>query len=237
MQEKSWTFEVGGLWFNGTTCLMVILTCVIVFSLVFVCTRNMALKPKGKQNAIEWVVDFVRGILSSNLASKEVSDFHLLGFTLFLFVFVANMLGLVTKIVVGDTSYWKSPTADPLVTLTLALLVIILTNFFSVKKFGLKGYFVNSYLKPVGFLAPVKILEEFTNVLTLGLRLYGNLFVGEILLGLIAGMGISKLWMFSFAVVLEMIWQAFSIFIGGIQSYVFVTLAMVYLAHKLEVEE
>ena len=47
---------------------------------------------------------------------------------------------------------------------------------------------INSYLKPVGFLLPLKIIEEFTNVITLGLRLYGNIFAGEVLLGLIANM-------------------------------------------------
>ena len=43
------------------------------------------------------------------------------------------------------------------------------------KRFGFKGYLVNSYLRPVGFLLPVKLMEEFTNLLTLGLRLYGNI--------------------------------------------------------------
>ena len=84
-----------------------------------------------------------------------------------------------------DLSVWKSPT-DPIVTLTLAMMMIVLTHFFGMKRFGFKGYLVNSYLRPVGFLLPVKLMEEFTNLLTLGLRLYGNIFAGEVLLGLIA---------------------------------------------------
>ena len=177
MEEKKLLFNIGPIWFDGTIVLMVLLTCIIVFAFVYACTRNMKLRPKGKQTVIEWLVDFIRGIITDNLPRKEVSNFHLMAFTLFMFVLVSNILGLVTKIVVGDDlSVWKSPTADPIVTLTLAMMMIVLTHFFGMKRFGFKGYLVNSYLRPVGFLLPVKLMEEFTNLLTLGLRLYGNIF-------------------------------------------------------------
>ena len=169
MEEKKLLFNIGPIWFDGTIVLMVLLTCIIVFAFVYACTRNMKLRPKGKQTVIEWLVDFIRGIITDNLPRKEVSNFHLMAFTLFMFVLVSNILGLVTKIVVGDDlSVWKSPTADPIVTLTLAMMMIVLTHFFGMKRFGFKGYLVNSYLRPVGFLLPVKLMEEFTNLLTLG---------------------------------------------------------------------
>lgn len=239
MEETSLTFKFMGIWFDGTVCLMVVLTCLIVYGIVFFCTRNLALKPKGKQNAIEWIIDFVRNIISDNMPSKEVTNLHLLGFTLFLFVFVANMIGLVTKIVLpGDITLWKSPTADPYVTLTLAFIVILLSNFLGTERFGFVGYIKNSYFKPVAFLMPVKVLEEFTNVITLGLRLYGNIYAGEVLLTLIADMFNHLGWLsLPLAIPLEMIWIAFSLFIGAIQAYVFVTLAMVYISHKIEAEE
>ena len=84
---------------------------------------------------------------------------------------------------------------------------------------------------------PLKIIEEFTNVITLGLRLYGNIFAGEVLLGLIANMFISLGW-WSLPIVmpLEMIWIGFSLFIGAIQAYVFVTLTMVFMSHKTVAE-
>lgn len=238
MEEKTARFNIGPIWFDKTICLMVLLSCVIVFAFVYFCTRNLQMKPKGKQNVIEWVIDFVRNIITDNLPSKELTNFHLLSFTMFLFVLVANIIGLVTKIVIGDYSYWKSPTADPIVTLTLAFIMILLTHLFSVRRFGLKGYFVNSFMKPVGFLLPIKLMEEFTNLLTLGLRLYGNIFAGEVLLGLIASIvSATGLWAIPIAIPLEMIWLAFSLFIGSIQAFIFVTLSMVYMAHKIEVEE
>lgn len=218
--------------------MMTIISCIIVFLVVFICSRNLQMKPKGKQNFIEWVIDFVRGIVADNLPGSQVNNFHLLGVTMFLFVFVANEIGLVTKIVTtDDITLWKSPTADPFVTLTLALMVISLTHFFGIKSLGFKNYLINSYLKPVGFLLPLKIIEEFTNVITLGLRLYGNIFAGEVLLGLIANMFISLGW-WSLPIVmpLEMIWIGFSLFIGAIQAYVFVTLTMVFMSHKIVAE-
>jgi len=231
-------FHIGPIWFDGTVAMMTIISCIIVFLVVFICTRNLQMKPKGKQNFIEWVIDFVRGIVADNLPGSQVNNFHLLGVTMFLFVFVANEIGLVTKIVTtDDITLWKSPTADPFVTLTLALIVISLTHFFGIKSLGFKNYLINSYLKPVGFLLPLKIIEEFTNVITLGLRLYGNIFAGEVLLGLIANMFISLGW-WSLPIVmpLEMIWIGFSLFIGAIQAYVFVTLTMVFMSHKIVAE-
>lgn len=239
MEEKPFaTFRIGPIWFDGTLTLMVLLTTVIVFTLVFVCTRNLKMKPTGKQNFIEWVIDFVKGIVGDNIPSKEISNFHLLSFAMFLFVFVANEIGLVTKIVTRhEVTYWKSPTADPLVALTLALTMLLLTHFFGVKKFGFKGFLVNSYLKPVSFLLPIKIIEEFTNVLTLGLRLYGNIYAGEVLLTLIAQLMNTVGWVsLPIVIPLEMIWIGFSLFIGAIQAYVFVTLSMVYMSHKTEAE-
>ena len=231
-------FHIGPIWFDGTVAMMTIISCIIVFLVVFICTRNLQMKPKGKQNFIEWVIDFVRGIVADNIPGSQVNNFHLLGVTMFLFVFVANEIGLVTKIVTADdVSLWKSPTADPFVTLTLALMVISLTHFFGIKTLGFKNFMINSYLKPVGFLLPLKIIEEFTNVITLGLRLYGNIFAGEVLLGLIANMFTSLgWWSLPIAMPLEMIWIGFSLFIGAIQAYVFVTLTMVFMSHKIVTE-
>lgn len=196
------------------------------------------MRPTSKsQLAIEYLVDFIRNMISSSLHWKIGQQFHLLGFTLFLFVWVANMLGLVFILNIDGHSYWKSPTASPIVTLGLALMVILLTHYFGIKENGFKEYFMNSYIRPVAPLMPIKLLEEFTNTLTLALRLYGNIYAGEILLGLIASLANSYgLLTWVVGIPLQMVWQGFSIFIGSIQAFVFTTLTMVYLAHKIEAE-
>jgi len=118
----------------------------------------------------------------------------------------------------------------------LALLVLTLSHYLGTEKMGLGGYIKNSFFTPAG-LFPIKLMEEFTNVITLGLRLYGNIFAGEVLLSLIASVVTSTGWItLPLVIPLEMIWIAFSLFIGSIQAFVFTTLSMVYISHKIEVE-
>lgn len=227
-----------GLGFSLNIIISVLVTCIVVFLFSFIATRKLAVRPTSKgQLAIEYLADFIRNMISSSLHWKVGQQFHLLGFTLFLFVWVANMLGLVFILNIDGHSYWKSPTASPIVTLGLALMVILLTHYFGIKENGFKEYFLNSYIRPVAPLMPIKLLEEFTNTLTLALRLYGNIYAGEILLGLIASLANSYgLLTWVVGIPLQMVWQGFSIFIGSIQAFVFTTLTMVYLAHKIEAE-
>lgn len=238
LEHEALVVELYGLKFDVTTTLVTVVTCLIVFFVVYFCTRRLTLKPTGKQNFIEWVIDFVNNIVSTSIPGKKGDRFRLLALTLFLFVFVSNMLGLPLMLVIDGVQWWKSPTADPIVTLSLAMMVILMSHFFGVQEQGFKNYVLNSYVRPVPFLLPIKILEEFTNTLTLALRLYGNIFAGEILIGLIAGFANSfgaVTWIIG--IPLEMAWQAFSVFIGSIQAFVFTTLSMVYISHKIGHEE
>ncbi len=88
----------------------------------------------------------------------------------------------------------------------------------------------------MSFMLPLKIIEEFANTLTLGLRLYGNIYAGEILLGLLATLAGSSILGFFGAIIPMMAWQGFSIFIGFIQAFIFTMLTMVYLSHKVSVD-
>lgn len=238
MESESKIIEFLGLHFSVTNMFVTVAACLIVFLVAFIFTRNLKIKPTGKQNAIEWVFDFVGNIVSSAMPERVGSRFKLLGFTLFLFIFVSNQIGLMFVLDMDGYQVWKSPTADPIVTLSLAFMVILLTNFFGVQEQGFKKYFVNSFIRPVPFLLPIKLLEEFTNTLTLALRLFGNIYAGEILLGLIAQLANSygaATWIVGLP--LGIVWQGFSIFIGSIQAFVFTTLTMVYISHKIEGEE
>lgn len=130
---------------------------------------------------MEWIVDFVRNIIGSTMDLKTGANFLALGVTLLMYIFVSNMLGLPFSVTVGHELWWKSPTADPAITLTLAVMVVSLTHYYGVKMKGLKEY-SKDYLRPVPLMFPMKIIEEFANTLTLGLRLYGNIFAGKFFL-------------------------------------------------------
>ena len=224
------------LTFNLSTVLTLLVTAAIVFLIAFVSTRRLALKPTGMQNFMEWIMDFVKNIIKSNMDWKTGGRFHILGITLIMFIAVSNLLGLpMGGIAYGSDLWWKSPTADPVVTMTLASMVLVLTHYYGVKMQGTGGY-AKTFVQPMSFMFPLKVIEEFANTLTLGLRLYGNIYAGEILLGLLGRLAGATLLGFVGAIVPMMAWLGFSIFIGFIQAFIFVMLTMVYMAHKVSAD-
>ncbi|MFD2446776.1 F0F1 ATP synthase subunit A [Bacillus sp. CGMCC 1.16607] len=224
--------EFMGLTFNLANVMMITIASVIVFIIAVLSTRRLAMKPTGIQNFFEWVMDFVKGIVNSTMDWKTGGRFHILGITLLMYIFVSNMLGLPFSITVGHELWWKSPTADPAITLTLAVMVVGLSHFYAIKLKGAKEY-GKDFFRPMWFMFPLKIIEEFANTLTLGLRLYGNIFAGEILLGLLAGSLATGVGGHLAAALPMLVWQGFSIFVGAIQAFIFTMLTMVYLAHKV----
>jgi F-type H+-transporting ATPase subunit a len=226
------TTEFLGLTFNLANILMITVTSVIVFIIAVLATRNLSMKPTGMQNFLEWVMDFVKNIIKSNMDWETGGRFHVLGLTLIMYIFVANMLGLPFSVVIDGNLWWKSPTADPVVTLTLATMVVALSHYYGIKLHGF-GHYAKGFITPMWFLFPLKIIEEFANTLTLGLRLYGNIFAGEILLGLLAGGLATGVGGTIAAIIPTIAWQGFSIFVGAIQAFIFTMLTMVYMAHKV----
>ncbi|MED0656361.1 F0F1 ATP synthase subunit A [Anoxybacillus ayderensis] len=232
MHHEAPLYTLFGLTFNLSNVLMITVTSVIVFVIAVLATRNLAMKPTGMQNFLEWVMDFVKGIIKSNMDWQTGGRFQILGVTLIMYIFVANMLGLPFAVIIDDKLWWKSPTADPVITLTLATMVVGLSHYYGIKMKGLKGY-AHGFVSPMPFLFPLKVIEEFANTLTLGLRLYGNIFAGEILLGLLAGSLATGVAGTMLAIIPTIVWQGFSIFVGAIQAFIFTMLTMVYMSHKV----
>jgi F-type H+-transporting ATPase subunit a len=224
--------DILGLNFNLANMLMITIASAIVFIIAVLSTRKLAMKPTGIQNFMEWVMDFVKGIINSTMDWKDGGRFHVLGITLMMYVFVANMLGLPFSVVYDGVLWWKSPTADPVITMTLAVMVVGLSHYYGVKLKGTAEY-GKEFLKPFWFMLPIKIIEEFANTLTLGLRLYGNIYAGEILLSLLAAGLATGVGGHLAAIVPMLAWQGFSLFVGAIQAFIFTMLTMVYLSHKV----
>lgn len=222
-----------GLNFNLSNVLMITVASAVVFIIALLSTRRLAMKPTGMQNFFEWIMDFVKNIINSTMDWKTGGRFHILGLTLIMYIFVSNMLGLPFAITYDHTLWWKSPTADPVITLTLAAMVVGLSHYYGVKLKGV-GEYGRDFIRPMPFLFPLKIIEEFANTLTLGLRLYGNIYAGEILLTLLVG-GLAHAGVGGMlaAIIPTLVWQGFSIFVGSIQAFIFCMLTMVYMAHKV----
>ncbi|MFQ3546617.1 F0F1 ATP synthase subunit A [Halobacillus rhizosphaerae] len=228
-------FGISWLDFNLANVLMMLVASVIVFVISVAATRGLQRRPRGFQNFMEWLIDFIKGIIGSNMDWQVGRMFLPLGLTLFTYIFVANMLGVVTIWAPHGTLWWKSPTSDPGITLTLAVMVVVLTHYYGLKLKGPSEY-GKDFVRPLPFLLPFKIIEEFSNTLTLGLRLYGNIYAGEILLGLLAGLATSSVVGFMGGVIPLLAWQAFSTFVGFIQAFIFTMLTMVYMSHKVSAD-
>jgi F-type H+-transporting ATPase subunit a len=227
------TTDFLGLTFNLANVLMITVATAIVFIIALLSTRRLALKPTGMQNFFEWVMDFVKGIIKSNMDWKTGGRFHILGLTIIMYIFVSNMLGLPFSVVYDGELWWKSPTADPAITMTLAVMVVVLSHFYGIRLKGF-GEYGKDFFKPMWWLFPLKIIEEFANTLTLGLRLYGNIYAGEILLALLAGLAVNGGFGGTIGAIAPMLaWQGFSVFVGSIQAFIFCMLTMVYMAHKV----
>lgn len=225
-------FGISWLDFNLANVFMIAVCSAIVFFFSVWASRKLQMKPTGMQNFMEWAVDFVKGIIGDTMDWKTGKVFLPLGLTLITYILVSNLVGVATVGVVGHDLWWKSPTADATLTLTLSAMVIVLTHFYGIKMQGVKGY-LKGYVSPMPVMLPFKIIEEFTNTLTLGLRLFGNIYAGEVLLGLLVGLAMSGPFGLLGSALPMMAWQGFSLFIGAIQAFIFTMLTMVYMSHKV----
>lgn len=121
--------------------------------------------------------------------------------------------------------WWKSPTADASVTMGLALMIFVLVHYLGMTR-NTKAYFKH-YFKPYIIFFPINLIEQLSKLLTHGMRLFGNIYAGEVLISVLVGAG----W---FGIPGLVVWQGFSIFVGVIQAFVFMILTMVYLSQSLE---
>ena len=135
------------------------------------------------------------------------------------------------------------PSTDPNVTMSMAFSVFILILYYSIKQKGLGGFIkeLTSHPLPGKAAIPVNLLLELVNLIakpiSLGLRLFGNMYAGEMIFILIAlmfgaGLGIALL-----GGILHWVWAVFHILIITLQAFIFSVLTIVYLAQAYEVDE
>lgn len=236
MDSKPIVFRIFELDVTFSIVLSTIITSLCVLGVAYMTTRRLSVKPTRLQVAMEMLVDFIKGIVTNNVSwSVAGKPLTLFSVAMFLFIVISNLLDLPFFVEANGYAYWNAPTANAVVCLALSLIVILMSHYLSIQRFGVKRYIRQNYLEPVSFLLPLKILEEFTNTLTLALRLYGNIYAGEVLIALLAQLALSAgLFTVVPTIVLTIIWQGFSVMVSFIQAYVFITLANVYIGHKLE---
>ena len=201
-------------------------------------TRAAALgkkKPTFMTRLMNWTFDglykTVGQVIPDQKWARKVAP---LCITIFFFIVAQYWLGLlpvVGPITIGEhhTPLFRGGVADLNMTFGLAIVTIVAVQVYAFKYLGFKGnmgrYFVNPLKDPImSFVGILELVAEFSRMLGLSFRLFGNVFAGEILLAVIAYM--AKL---ASPAALQPFYL-FELFIGGIQAYIFFMLSTVFIS-------
>lgn len=219
--------------------------------MLYVMTRvakEIKLKPGNRfsqivEAGVEFVVGTAEGIFHSRAKAVRYAPMLL---TLFFFILLNNWAGLMPGVgtIMGRSHGEAAPLLRPFTsdingTLALAAVTIILVQIYAIRELGVKGhlkhYFSNQPWNPINlFVGVLEVIGEFTRMMSLSLRLFGNVFAGEVLIAVI-----NKISSYGAPITtLPFIFMEF--FVGFIQAFVFTMLTIVFLAvatHHEESEE
>lgn len=224
--------------FNYDSVISSIVAAVVTIAIAFWIRSKLRSGAPGKVQAVfEWGYDQLRGLIKSNVAEDALFMLPL-AMTLFLYILIANWLEIFP---LGILPVLHGANADLNQTLAMAVLVIVVVQYYSIKVLGAKGY-LRRFTKPFELPAwgraiyvPLNILEEAVKPVTLALRLFGNIFAGAVMIGLIASFGtfaLPAVGTVPFTIVgsvLLAVWKAFDVlFIGFIQAFIFMLLTVIY---------
>jgi F-type H+-transporting ATPase subunit a len=223
-----------------SSLIAVIATIAIAF---WIRSRLREREPSRVQAIFEWGYDQLRALIRENVSADALFVIPL-AMTLFLFILIANWLEVFPLAVFPIL---HGANADLNQTLAMALIVIGVVQWYSVRVLGWKGYFLR-FTKPfelplvarIAFM-PFNVLEELVKPVTLSLRLFGNIFAGAVMIGLIAGFGSVALPVVGtvggtvIGAVLLSVWKAFDVlFIGFVQAFIFMLLTVIYFGQARE---
>ncbi|MEF2552388.1 F0F1 ATP synthase subunit A [Aurantimonas sp. A2-1-M11] len=224
--------EIGGLDFSFTnSALFMVATVAVATAFLYYSTRGRGLVPSRMQSISELSYEFVANMLRDAAGSGGMRFFPFV-FSLFMFILVANLLGMVP--------YFFTVTSHLIVTFALSMLVIGVVVVYGLKKHGLHFFklFVPSGVP--GILLPLVVLIEVVSFLSrpvsLSVRLFANMLAGHITLKVFAGFVVSlsafgALGIFGAILPLAMTvaLTALEFLVAALQAYVFAVLTCMYL--------
>lgn len=232
----SMSYGNGGFWTLDLDTLLISLLLGIGFLWLFYAAARKATSgvPGKWQNVVEMAVSGVEKITrdSTHMDQRFIASMAL---TVFVWVFLMNFMDLVPLDLVpmimhafGAPYFRAVPTADPAMTFALSIVVFLLILYYNVKAKGALSLTKEVLSKPFGWWGlPVnlafRIIEEVVKPISLSLRLFGNLFAGEIVFILVALLP----WWMQFP--LGFVWTVFHLLVIVIQAFIFMMLTIVYL--------
>jgi len=249
--EPDVVFSIAGFPIASST-LMILLITLIVALLSGIAIRRFAVKPGKFQTAIELLYEQVVGLVDQITQSRKHSEriFPIIG-AMLVYLTIANLIGVIpglTEITYEGSPIFRSPTADFNTTFGLAFAAVLVLQFVSIKDYGVLGHLgkfiklkevYQGFKKGISsglvslidfFVGLLDIIGEIAKIVSLALRLFGNMYAGNVLMVIIFG---------AISVVLPAVWLGMNIFVGVLQAMVFSALVAAYymLAVKPEAEE
>lgn len=225
-------FYIFGVPITGTLITTWMLMAVLLLSAAIIGSRLTAV-PGRVQNAVEMLIEFLWGYVSTMLDAKNAKRYFPLVATIFIFVLAANLIEfapIYDTLTVGGKPFMHVATTDLNTTLALALITFFVAEFAGIGALGVLKYgskFVNFKSGIMGFaMGLLEIISELARLVSLSFRLFGAIFAGDILilvLGYFIPYGVTVPFM------------AFEMFIGLLQAAIFAILTLAYI--KLAVEE
>jgi len=231
-----WAFHVDTLGFS------------IVLGALFIFLFSKAAKgatsgvPGGLQNFVEWILEFVEDNVKSSFTGKN-GFIGAMGMTVFIWILLMNAMDLVpvdfipyVAGLMGVHFLKVVPTTDPNATMGMALSVFALTLYYSFKIKRPGGFFAELAFHPFPkYMFPVNLLLEGVSLIarpiSLGLRLFGNMYAGEMIFILIALLPWYVQW------TLSLPWAIFHILIVTLQAFIFMVLTIVYMDMAYTVDD
>jgi len=204
--------------------------------------------PSGVVNFAEWIVEFIDTSVRGSFSGKNPLIAPL-ALTVFVWIWLMNFMDLIAVDMLPELAmllgipYMKVvPTTDPNATFAMALGVFVLIVYYSIKMKGPGGFFAELAFHPFPkWMFPVNLVLEGVGLIakpiSLALRLFGNMYAGEMIFILIAIMYGAGWLMGGFAGFLQLGWAIFHILIITLQAFIFMTLTIVYLDMAHHVEE
>jgi F-type H+-transporting ATPase subunit a len=192
---------------------------ILLIGLGFLAVRAIGIIPSKAQNVFEIILSGMEEFMV-DITGEEGRKFFPLIATVFLYIATCNLLGLVPG--------FYPPTASINTTLSCALTVVIFTHVIGIRYHGAK--YIKHFLGPVWWLAPlifiIELIGHFARILSLSIRLFGNITGHELVLGilfLLAGMFLAPLPI-----------MALGIFVALLQAFVFMLLSIIYFSGAME---
>lgn len=203
-----------------------------VFLTLFLLSHNMKVVPDKKQTFVEFLYYFIdRSVIVMAIGKGGEKWLPFLG-TIFIFILANNIIGLIPH------SY--TPTSNPIVPATLAIIVFFTVQITNIRKNGILGYFRSFVPKGVPvwmwiLVIPIEIISSVAKPFSLLVRLTANMLAGHIIiLVLISLILLFKSYLIAIPVLpFTVILYIFEIFVAGLQAYIFTILSAVYIGDAI----